>query len=153
MEYVLFKALQQNPKDKTVRLAQVDNSLRKESYTEAYERASNLLADARDFAPAYYLRGEALLALRRFEAALADFDSAKQLVPSADSVLGGYRVLRAAGRADESRARLAAWQTSHPQDLRVRMTLAEDLTQGGQFVRSQRIQSDSRAAIGRSGGA
>ncbi|CAN0275987.1 unnamed protein product, partial [Phaeothamnion confervicola] len=134
VEYVLFKALQQNPKDRTVRLAQVDNSLRKESYTEAYERASSLIANAHDFAPAYYLRGEAQLALRRFDAALADFDSANRVEPSTDAVLGGYRVLRAAGRADEARARLQARQTSHPQDLRVRMTLAEDLIQGGQFA-------------------
>ena len=137
VEYVLFKALQQNPKDRTVRLAQIDNSLRKEACSEAYERASSLLADARDFAPAYYLRGEALLALRRFDAAVADFDSANQSVPSTDAVLGAYRVLRAAGRAEQARARLEARQTTHPEDLRVRMTLAEDLTQGGQFARAR----------------
>ena len=32
---------------------------------------------------------------------------------------------------------MEARQTTHPEDLRVRMTLAEDLTQGGQFARAR----------------
>jgi len=133
VEYVLFKALQQRPKDRTVRLARVDNSLRKSAFDEALERASELIADQPDFAPGYYLRGEARQALRRYDEALLDFDKANGLTPNTDAVLGAYRALRAAGRDAEARARLEARLRSQPKDTLVRMTLAEDFIAGGAY--------------------
>ena len=134
VDYVLFKALQQRPKDRTVRLARVDNSLRKGAFDEALERATELISDERDFAPAYYLRGEARQALRRHDEALLDFDKANGLAPNAESVLGGYRALRDAGRGAQARSRLEARLKSQPKDMLVRMTLAEDHIAAGEYA-------------------
>lgn len=148
-EYSLFKALQQNPKDRTVHLAQVELSLRKGAFAEAVERASALLADAPDFAPAMVLRGHALLALARRDEALADFDRSNKLQPTSEATIGGYQALRGAGHGAQARERLETWLGVYPTDQAARLALAEDFAGAGDYRRARELYRDLLQGAGR----
>ena len=141
-EYALFKALQENPDDNRIRLAQIEISLSKRAFDQAIERATAMIADQPGLATAFLFRAQANLALQRFDASLADYDRVNALSPSSEAVLGGYRALAASGRHAAARDRLEQWLDDHPKDASVRSALGEDLIRANELERARAVYAE-----------
>ena len=101
-------------------------------FDEAHKLAKKLQQQKPDSPAGYSLEGDAAFARKDYPAALAAFERAHKLQPSAALLVRQHQVLTASQRAEEGEKRLAAWLATHPQDAGIRATLAESLIKRGQ---------------------
>jgi len=101
-------------------------------FDEAHKLAKQVQQQKPDSPAGHSLEGDAAFARKDYPAALAAFERAHKLQPSAALLVRQHQVLTASQRAEEGEKRLAAWLATHPQDASTRATLAQSLIQRGQ---------------------
>ncbi len=136
-DYTLSKLLGNAPTDQLALVAHTKVALQRRDYATALGRAQTLLAAYPQSPNSHALHGEANLGLKRWDAALVDFDQARALGPSQLVVVRAYHALRGAGQASQARARLQNWLVDHPQDLLVKTALAEDFLAAGELAAAE----------------
>lgn len=77
----------------------------------------------------FVLEGETEQARKNYPAALTALEKAQKLKPSGQIIIRQQQILKAMQRDEEGEKRLTDWLVAHPEDIQVRLTLTESLTQ------------------------
>ena len=107
--------------------------LRAARLDEAQKIALQVQQQKPDHPAGFTLAGDTALARKDYPAALAAFERAHKLKPSATLLVRQLQVFNATQRSEEGEQRLAAWLVAHPQDATIRAVLAESLTKRQQY--------------------
>ena len=107
--------------------------LRAARLDEAQKIALQVQQQKPDHPAGFTLAGDTALARKDYPAALAAFERAHKLKPSATLLVRQLQVFNATQRSEEGEQRLAAWLVAHPQDAAIRAVLAESLTKRQQY--------------------
>lgn len=102
-------------------------------YEDAYKQAKQIQQRDPKSPVGWMLAGEVADARKQYPDAVAAYQHAYKLLPTADILVRLDKALNRAGRGGESEAHLNAWLTRHPQDVKMRLYLAENLLSRGQL--------------------
>lgn len=101
---------------------------------EALKRSKQVQQQKPGNPAGYALEGDVAYARKDYSAALAAFERAHVLAPSATLLTRQLKVFSAMHRPEEGEKRLTAWLASHPADASSRAVLAESLIKRKQFA-------------------
>lgn len=101
-------------------------------FEAAYKIAKEIQQRYPESPVGWMLEGEVASTSKQYSAAVVAYERAYKLSPSAEILVRLDKALASAGRAREGETRLSAWLESHPQDVKMRLYLAESLISRGQ---------------------
>lgn len=105
--------------------------------TARYDDASRMARQIQQQAPnsplGWILEGDTASARKHYPIAVTAYERAYKLQPSLETLMRLNAALIRAGRATEGEAQLNAWLKNYPQDVKIRLYLAENLTSRGQY--------------------
>lgn len=102
-------------------------------YDEALKLARQIQQENPDSPAGPMLEGDIALTRKQYVSALAAYERAHKLAPSGAALSRQHQALAGMQRSEDGEKRLASWLSSHPQDGRTRLYLAERLNSRGQY--------------------
>jgi putative PEP-CTERM system TPR-repeat lipoprotein len=102
-------------------------------YDEALKLARQIQQENSDSPAGPMLEGDIALTRKQYDSALAAYERAHKLAPSGAALIRQHQALVGMQRSEDGEKRLASWLSSHPQDGRTRLYLAERLNSRGQY--------------------
>ena len=151
---LLRKAYSLNPDSvrNAILLAKVE--LASDNPTAARILADKVIKAVPDAAPGYLLKGDSLLAEKRYREAARVFDAGWAVAPERELALRRFRVARRMHQGDKAYAILEGWMQKHPDDDRVALELATAYQMDGEFDKAigyyeqvVRAQPDNAVAL------
>lgn len=121
----LKRAVALQPDLLPARAAQIELAIRRGRTDEALALARQAQKDMPGVPVGWLLEGDVQLALKKPAEALAAYDKAFAMQPSAALLMRSAGVLRQQGKSAEAQARLAQWLKKHPDDPQALMFQAE----------------------------
>jgi putative PEP-CTERM system TPR-repeat lipoprotein len=141
--------LAMQPDFPAAQLALAELYVRKGSFDLALLQSGRMQRLHPKAAAGYHLEGDIQMAKRKPAEALAAYERALALAPSAELAIKIDNALRAAGRQPEADKRLAAWLAAHPNDLRAQAYRAQAWSAAGD---NQRAAAELEAMLKRAPG-
>ena len=132
--YSLEKALSGSPGDLAATALMADVELRQGEVARAEQRARGLVDSQPKRAIGHSLLGDAALARGQPALALEAFRRAHQVEPSTDTLLRLFQVMSMQNPPDAALRLAQGWVDSHPNDLKVRVTVADALARNGNLA-------------------